>query len=193
MGAVRGANVIKISERRSQKKLPRWQTNSVSSTRMCEGRNVFWNIGRRSLKMYAADEEVSSSSSIVNVQSKTFIVELSSIAARRQIVLEKFEDLHYISAVATGSEAEEAGIVPGMVLRAVSDPIEKGEMWRVRDVDSKNMTTSSASLRNVKDAISSTRQYNISFEFENDIEVTAEMVQEKSSEENEDISSAPIK
>ena len=102
-------------------------------------------------------------------------IELPTASARREIVLEKHKEWHYVSAVATGSEAEQKGVSPGMVLRAVSDPVTVGSMWRVRETDGER-TISSASLRNVRDAIASTRQYDIRLEFEDSFEVTAEMV-----------------
>ena len=118
--------------------------------------------------------------------SSVFRVELPTQNARREIILEAYRELHYVSAVATGSEAEKAGIVPGMVLRAVSDPIQRNEMWNVREKGADGRV-SSASLRNVRDAINSTRAYDITLEFERDIEVTADMVSvEAASEEEEE-------
>ena len=113
------------------------------------------------------------------------------MSARREIVLEKHKELHYVSAVATGSEAQKKGVVPGMVLRSVSHPVEKGNMWRVRETDGNDKTISSASLRNVRDAISSTRQYDIVLEFETSIEVTADMVTAEKDDETEEKNRAP--
>ena len=132
------------------------------------------------------DEAVAARETEPPSSSSVFRVELPTASARRQIILEAYRELHYVSAVATGSEAEKAGIVPGMVLHAVSDPIQRNEMWVIRGKDAGGRV-SSASLRNVRDAINSTRAYDIALEFERDLEVTADMVAlETASEEEEE-------
>lgn len=118
-------------------------------------------------------------------------IELPTASARREIVLEKHKEWHYVSAVATGSEAEQKGVSPGMVLRAVSDPVTVGSMWRVRETDGER-TISSASLRNVRDAIASTRQYDIRLEFEDSFEVTAEMVTAEQAQAAEEKGAAAV-
>lgn len=143
--------------------------------------------GRGGSKEWCAGAVASSGNDGLGVQ----VISLPTVSARREIVLEKHKEWHYVSAVATGSEAEKKGVVPGMVLRSVSHPVEKGNMWRVRETDGNDKTISSASLRNVRDAISSTRQYDIVLEFETSIEVTADMVTAEKDDETEEKSGAP--
>ncbi|KAK3268545.1 hypothetical protein CYMTET_22958 [Cymbomonas tetramitiformis] len=104
----------------------------------------------------------------------TFEVTLDTIDARKQLLLEQivFEDGYsaiYVAGVANGAEAQEAGILPGMCLRAVSDPIEKTQLWEF---------TGQEKLRNVKDAINTTRAYTVKLVLDSDPTISAAMAEE---------------
>ena len=76
----------------------------------------------------------------------------------------------YVQAVARESSLESVGVVPGMRLRALSDPVEKNSLWTVSNTER---------LAFVKDAIRSTKQEEITLVFDTREEyaVTASMVQ----------------
>lgn len=104
----------------------------------------------------------------------TFEVTLDTIDARKQLLLEQivFEDGYsaiYVAGVANDAEAQEAGILPGMCLRALSDPVEKTQLWEL---------TGQEKLRNVKDAINTTRAYTVKLVFDSEPTISAAMADE---------------
>jgi len=112
----------------------------------------------------------------------TLTIRMSTIDARRCIMLDQYDNKDgtfsvYVSGVASGSEVAEAGVMPGQILRAVSDPIKKDEMWVLSDAER---------LRFVKDAINTTRNYAVTLVFELESKITAEMIGTATPEEEAD-------
>ena len=70
--------------------------------------------------------------------------------------------------MAFDSQAELVGIKPGMRLRSLSDPTEKGVIWDLPD----NVTFVRA-----MDAIRSTRSYDVKLSFDKEPSITREMVE----------------
>ena len=126
---------------------------------------------------------------------ETFTVDVETRVARRAIQWDSIaigdEDRAiYVSGVAFDSEAERQGVKPGMRLVAITDPVDKNEMWQMP----KNVTFVRA-----MDAIRSTRAYDIQLTFEKEQSITREMVEyakalsagddeEEEEEEEEDVS-----
>ena len=126
---------------------------------------------------------------------ETFTVDVETRVARRAIQWDSIaigdEDRAiYVSGVAFDSEAERQGVKPGMRLVAITDPVDKNEMWQMP----KNVTFVRA-----MDAIRSTRAYDIQLTFEKEQSITREMVEyakalsagddeEEEEEEEEDFS-----
>ena len=109
---------------------------------------------------------------VVSSSSDVFTIALSTEDARRTILLEQFvrEDGTadvYCAGVGIDSQAGILGLAPGMVLRSLSDPIKKGEMWVLSDKEK---------LRFVKDAINTTRLYEFSLTFDKDPTITLDML-----------------
>jgi len=75
----------------------------------------------------------------------------------------------YVAAVARDCELEQSGVVPGMRLRAISNPVDKDSLWMVSNTER---------LAFVRDAIRSTKQEEITLVFDarESAAVTAEMV-----------------
>lgn len=75
-------------------------------------------------------------------------MKLSAQEAKKAVVLgqvvKEGQQLIFVSAVGINSASEEAGVVPGQVLRAISHPTDKGELWNI---------TGTERLRYVRDAI----------------------------------------
>lgn len=116
-----------------------------------------------------------------------FTVKLSTEEARKTILLEQYvrEDGTaevYCAGVAVDCEAGKQGLEPGMVLRALSDPVKKGEVW---------VLTDNEKLRFVKDAINTTRQYDFALTFDKDPTITMEMVAAAKAESEADTEEAP--
>lgn len=61
----------------------------------------------------------------------------------------------------------QAGIVPGQVLRALSNPVKKGELW---------VLSENERLRFVRDAINTTRQTDFALVLDKEPTITADMV-----------------
>lgn len=106
-------------------------------------------------------------------EKETFTVEVQTIVARRAIQWDSLaigdeNRAIYVSGVAFDSEAEQKGIKPGMRLVAITDPVDKSEMWQIP----KNVTFVRA-----MDAIRSTRAYDIQLTFEKEQSITREMVE----------------
>ena len=104
---------------------------------------------------------------------ETFTVDVETRVARRAIQWDSIaigdEDRAiYVSGVAFDSEAERQGVKPGMRLVAITDPVDKNEMWQMP----KNVTFVRA-----MDAIRSTRAYDIQLTFEKEQSITREMVE----------------
>ena len=104
---------------------------------------------------------------------ETFTVDVETRVARRAIQWDSIaigdEDRAiYVSGVAFDSEAEKQGVKPGMRLVAITDPVDKNEMWQMP----KNVTFVRA-----MDAIRSTRAYDIQLTFEKEQLITREMVE----------------
>ena len=102
-----------------------------------------------------------------------FTVEVETIVARRAIQWDSLaigdeNRAIFVSGVAFDSEAERKGIKPGMRLVAITDPVDKAEMWQIP----KNVTFVRA-----MDAIRSTRAYDIQLTFEKEASITREMVE----------------
>ncbi|CAL6325021.1 unnamed protein product [Bathycoccus prasinos] len=102
-----------------------------------------------------------------------FTVEVETIVARRAIQWDSLaigdeNRAIFVSGVAFDSEAERKGITPGMRLVAITDPVDKAEMWQIP----KNVTFIRA-----MDAIRSTRAYDIQLTFEKEASITREMVE----------------
>lgn len=114
-----------------------------------------------------------SSNDIDKGEKETFTVEVQTIVARRAIQWDSLaigdeNRAIYVSGVAFDSEAEQKGIKPGMRLVAITDPVDKSEMWQIP----KNVTFVRA-----MDAIRSTRAYDIQLTFEKEQSITREMVE----------------
>ena len=102
-----------------------------------------------------------------------FTVEVETIVARRAIQWDSLaigdeNRAIFVAGVAFDSEAERKGIKPGMRLVAITDPVDKAEMWQIP----KNVTFVRA-----MDAIRSTRAYDIQLTFEKEASITREMVE----------------
>lgn len=107
--------------------------------------------------------------------SEELCVRLSTEEARKclkfdALIVGDNERAIYVQAVARESSLESIGVVPGMRLRALSDPVEKNSLWTVSDTER---------LAFVKDAIRSTKQDEITLVFDarEEYSVTAAMVQ----------------
>jgi len=74
------------------------------------------------------------------------------------------EQLIYVSAVGMQSNAEQGGIIPGQVLRAMSHPTATGEMWEL---------TGEERLRYVRDGINLRRSSEVTLVFDKQPSVTA--------------------
>ena len=100
-------------------------------------------------------------------------MEVETIVARRAIQWDSLaigdeNRAIFVAGVAFDSEAERKGIKPGMRLVAITDPVDKAEMWQIP----KNVTFVRA-----MDAIRSTRAYDIQLTFEKEASITREMVE----------------
>ena len=73
----------------------------------------------------------------------------------------------FVTGVAIGSAAEDAGVTPGQRLVAVSDPVNDGELWFI---------DGSERLAYVTDAIRSTRAYECTVIVESEVSVTKDAV-----------------
>ena len=142
---------------------------------------------RRNVDTMASSSSSSSSSSseeeeednnnnvkVIKKETETiFTVEVETIVARRAIQWDSLaigdeNRAIFVSGVAFDSEAERKGIKPGMRLVAITDPVDKAEMWQIP----KNVTFVRA-----MDAIRSTRAYDIQLTFEKEASITREMVE----------------
>ena len=124
------------------------------------------------------EEEDNNNSKAIKKETTTetetiFTVEVETIVARRAIQWDSLaigdeNRAIFVSGVAFDSEAERKGIKPGMRLVAITDPVDKAEMWQIP----KNVTFVRA-----MDAIRSTRAYDIQLTFEKEALITREMVE----------------
>jgi len=118
---------------------------------------------------------VSRAAQVMDKTSEELCVRLSTEEARKclkfdALIVGDNERAIYVQAVARESSLESIGVVPGMRLRALSDPVEKNSLWTVSDTER---------LAFVKDAIRSTKQDEITLVFDarEEYSVTAAMVQ----------------
>ena len=126
----------------------------------------------------SSEEEDKNNSKAIKKETTTetetiFTVEVETIVARRAIQWDSLaigdeNRAIFVSGVAFDSEAERKGIKPGMRLVAITDPVDKAEMWQIP----KNVTFVRA-----MDAIRSTRAYDIQLTFEKEASITREMVE----------------
>ena len=120
------------------------------------------------------EEDNNNNVKVIKKETETiFTVEVETIVARRAIQWDSLaigdeNRAIFVSGVAFDSEAERKGIKPGMRLVAITDPVDKAEMWQIP----KNVTFVRA-----MDAIRSTRAYDIQLTFEKEASITREMVE----------------
>ena len=176
--------VVGRGGRRRRLNVSRWSTSSptssyddVSSKRF--GRKKSSSSSVRA-NAFADDAEETTTSAATTTTTttttggeETFTVDVETRVARRAIQWDSIaigdEDRAiYVSGVAFDSEAERQGVKPGMRLVAITDPVDKNEMWQMP----KNVTFVRA-----MDAIRSTRAYDIQLTFEKEQSITREMVE----------------
>lgn len=108
-----------------------------------------------------------------DVENGTIDLVVSTEEARRTLQFDKviLDDREgpviFVTGVAIGSAAEDAGVTPGQRLVAVSDPVNDGELWFI---------DGSERLAYVTDAIRSTRAYECTVIVESEVSVTKDAV-----------------
>mmetsp|Transcript_19591 Transcript_19591/g.46774 ORF Transcript_19591/g.46774 Transcript_19591/m.46774 type:complete len:280 (+) Transcript_19591:80-919(+) len=98
-------------------------------------------------------------------------ITLTKETAKQTILLDQVEkdggQKIFVSAVGTGSEAEEAGVQPGQILLAMSHPTKVGDTWNISGTER---------LRYVRDGINLRRSSDVSLFFTREPLITADDV-----------------
>ena len=157
-------------------------TTTPTKAKGLRRRNVDTMASASSSSSSSSEEEDNNNSKAIKKETTTetktetetiFTVEVETIVARRAIQWDSLaigdeNRAIFVAGVAFDSEAERKGIKPGMRLVAITDPVDKAEMWQIP----KNVTFVRA-----MDAIRSTRAYDIQLTFEKEASITREMVE----------------
>ena len=151
-------------------------TTTPTKAKGLRRRNVDTMASTSSSSSSSEEEEEDNNNNVKVIKKETetiFTVEVETIVARRAIQWDSLaigdeNRAIFVSGVAFDSEAERKGIKPGMRLVAITDPVDKAEMWQIP----KNVTFVRA-----MDAIRSTRAYDIQLTFEKEASITREMVE----------------